>query len=56
MHKKSQMDAYASEYAMSAGDNSLTRKQIKRSIIAKAMSNEHSHREAFEEYLNHLSD
>ncbi len=51
MRKKSQMESYASEYAMSAGDNALSREQINKSIISEAMTNEHKHREAFEQFF-----
>lgn len=40
MNKKSQMESFASEYAMSAGDNALSREQINNSIISKATANE----------------
>lgn len=38
--KKSKIMAYASEYAMSAGDNALSREQINESIVSKATANE----------------
>lgn len=44
--KKTDMESFASEYCMSAGDNSLRRDQIDASIISKATANEHSFREA----------
>lgn len=47
MRQKSQMESYTSEYAMSAGDNALSRKQLNKSIVSDAMTNEHRHREAF---------
>lgn len=56
MRKKSQMDSFASEYAMSAGDNALTREQINKSIVSEAMTNEHKHREAFEEFFKEITD
>jgi hypothetical protein len=40
MRKKSQMESFASEYAMSAGDNALSREQINNSITSKATANE----------------
>ena len=52
MRKKSQMESYTSEYAMSAGDNALSRKQLNNSIVSEAMTNEHKHREAFEQSVN----
>ncbi|SDE56288.1 hypothetical protein [Sporomusa acidovorans] len=51
MHKKTEMESFASEYAMSAGDNALSREQINKSIISEAMTNEHKHREAFEKFF-----
>ncbi|MDF2570973.1 MAG: hypothetical protein K0R55_2577 [Sporomusa sp.] len=56
MRKKSQMESFMSEYAMSAGDNGLTREHINKSIVTEAMTNEHKHREAFEEALKELVD
>jgi hypothetical protein len=47
MRKKTQMESYTSEYAMSAGDNALSRKQLNKSIVSEAMTNEHKHRDAF---------
>ncbi len=46
MKKKTNTESFGSEFAMSAGDNALTRKQINASIISKATANEHSFREA----------
>jgi len=56
MRKKSQMESFASEYAMSAGDNALSREQINKSIVSEAMTNEHKHREAFEKSLKDMAD
>ena len=56
MRKKSQMESFASEYAMSAGDNALPRDRINKSIVSEAMTNEHKHREAFEEFLKNMAD
>lgn len=39
-------EAYASEYCMSAGDNSLSRVEINESIVSEATANEHSFRRA----------
>ena len=54
--KKSRIEHYASEYAMSAGDNALSREQIDASITAPEFANEHSYVEAcqkgLEESLN----
>lgn len=49
MREKTQMESYTSEYAMSAGDNALSRKQLNKSIVSEAMTNEHRHRQAFEQ-------
>lgn len=46
MPRKTDSQAFASEYAMSAGDNAASRKQIERSIVSRATANEHSFREA----------
>lgn len=56
MRKKSKAAAYGSEYAQSAGDNALPRDRINKSIISGAMTNEHKHREAFEEFLEDMED
>lgn len=40
MKKKSIIESYASEYAMSAGDNAVTRREINDSIIAPKFANE----------------
>lgn len=46
MPKRTDTEAFASEYCMSAGDNASSRKQINKSIVSKATANEHSFREA----------
>jgi hypothetical protein len=46
MPKKTDTQAFASEYAMSAGDNAASREQIDKSIVSRATANEHSYREA----------
>lgn len=46
MPKKTDSQAFASEYAMSAGDNAASRKQIDKSIVSRATANEHSFRQA----------
>ncbi|MBP2649860.1 MAG: hypothetical protein H6Q74_685 [Firmicutes bacterium] len=56
MQKKTTMDSFGSEYAMSAGDNAVTRQRINESIVSKATSNEHSFREAAEQELARISD
>jgi len=43
---KTKSEAFASEYAMSAGDNAASRKQINKSLVSKAVTNEHSYRQA----------
>ena len=40
MKKKSIIESYASEYAMSAGDNAVSRRQSNDSIIAPEFANE----------------
>lgn len=44
--KKTASEAFGSEYAMSAGDNAASRKQINESIVSEAVANEHSFRKA----------
>ncbi|HWR43098.1 hypothetical protein [Sporomusa sp.] len=51
MRKKTEMESFMSEYAMSAGDNGLSREHINKSIVTEAMTNEHKHREAFEQFF-----
>lgn len=46
MTKKTDSEAFGSEYCMSAGDNALSRDEINASIVSKATANEHSFREA----------
>lgn len=46
MPKKTDSEAFASEYAMSAGDNAAARRQIDDSIVSPAVANEHSFRAA----------
>lgn len=53
--KKTDSEAFASEYAMSAGDNALSRKQINASIISEATTNEHSFRKAVMAGLNDIT-
>jgi hypothetical protein len=50
--KRTDTEAFASEYCMSAGDNASSRKQINKSIVSKATANEHSFREASMEGLD----
>ena len=40
MNKKSKIEHYASEYAMSAGDNAVSRRQINQSLAAPEFANE----------------
>ena len=49
MKKKSKIEHYASEYAMSAGDNALSRKQINESLIAPEFTNEGTYVQALED-------
>lgn len=46
MPKKTDSEAFGSEYAMSAGDNAVSRRRIDRSIVSGAVANEHSFRAA----------
>lgn len=52
---KTDSEAFGSEYAMSAGDNALTRKQINASIVSPATANEHSFRQACMKGLNDIA-
>jgi len=54
--KKTDGEAFGSEYVMSAGDNAASRKQINASIVSEAVANEHSFRKACMEGLNDISD
>jgi len=53
---KTKTEAFGSEYAMSAGDNAASRKQINESLISKAVTNEHSFREACMAGLEDIHD
>lgn len=53
--KKTDAEAFASEYCMSAGDNALRRDQINAAIVSKATANEHSFREACMAGLNDIA-
>jgi hypothetical protein len=46
MPKKTDSEAFASEYAMSAGDNAVSRRQIDAAIVSESVANEHSFRAA----------
>lgn len=52
---KSKIESYTSEYCMSAGDNAVSRKQINKSIVSKATTNEGEYVKALQEGLNALS-
>ncbi|MBP2644910.1 MAG: hypothetical protein H6Q75_350 [Firmicutes bacterium] len=56
MRKKTSMQSFASEYAMSAGDNAVTRRRIDQSIVSKDVANEHSFRKAAENRLAHFQE
>lgn len=56
MKKKTDTEAFASEYAMSAGDNAVTRDSINASITSSAVANEHSFRKACMEGLEEIAD
>lgn len=53
--KKTDAEAFGSEYCMSAGDNALRRDQINASIVSRATTNEHSFREACMAGLNDIA-
>lgn len=53
---KTETEAFASEYAMSAGDNAVTRERINASIVSKATANEHSFRQACMESLEDITE
>lgn len=55
MKKKTDAEAFASEYCMSAGDNALRRDQINASIVSAATTNEHSFRKACMAGLNDIA-
>lgn len=55
MRKKTDSEAFASEYAMSAGDNAASREQIDRSIVSGDVANEHSFRAACMSGLGDIS-
>ncbi len=46
MPKRTDSEAFGSEYAMSAGDNAVTRERIDASIVSEDVANEHSFRAA----------
>ncbi len=52
--EETEMKKLLDEYAMSAGDNALSREHINNSIVSEAMTNEHKHREAFEEFFKDM--
>jgi hypothetical protein len=54
MSKKSKLESYASEYAMSAGDNALSREQINKSIVSPETANESTYTKALEEGLDEM--
>jgi hypothetical protein len=56
MPKKTDSEAFGSEYAMSAGDNALSRDQIDKSIVSGAVANEHSFRAACMKGLDTVAD
>lgn len=51
MTKKTEMESFTGEYAMSGSDNALSRKHMNASIIAQddAMANENQYRKALDE-------
>lgn len=56
MPKKTDSEAFGSEYAMSAGDNAKSRRQIDESIVSGAVANEHSFRAACMKGLDEALD
>ncbi len=52
---RTKIEAYTSEYAMSAGDNAASRKAIDASLTTRAVTNEHSLREAMEKGLDEMT-
>ncbi len=46
MAKRTDSEAFGSEYAMSAGDNAATRERIAATIVSEDVANEHSFRAA----------
>lgn len=54
MSKKSKIESYASEYAMNAGDNALSREQINKSIVSPETANESTYTKALEEGLDEM--
>lgn len=54
MNKKSKIESYVSEYAMSAGDNTLSREQINKSIVSQETANESTYTKALEEGLDEM--
>jgi hypothetical protein len=56
MTKKSKMESYTSEYAMSAGDNSVSREQINNSIVSPETANEGTYVKALKEGLKEITN
>lgn len=54
MSKKSKTESYASEYAMSAGDNAVSREQINQSIVSPETANESTYAKALEKGLDEM--
>ncbi|WP_312197709.1 hypothetical protein [Anaerospora hongkongensis] len=54
MNKKSKPASYASEYAMSAGDNAVSREQINQSIVSPETANESTYAKALEKGLDEM--
>jgi hypothetical protein len=54
MSKKSKIESYASEYAMNAGDNALSREQVNKSIVSPETANENTYTQALKEGLDEM--
>ena len=52
--KKSKIQAYASEYCMSGGDNTAAKKEINRSIISNSVTNEGEYRKAMQQGIDKI--
>lgn len=52
--KKSKMQAYASEYCMSGGDNTAAKEEINRSIISDQVTNEGEYRKAMQQGIDKI--
>lgn len=51
---KSKMEAYTSEYCMSAGDNAASRKQMNQAIVSQETANEGEYTKALKAGLEQI--